>query len=94
MIRRALLAVLTVSSLIAVGCLDIEHNLQLDRNLSGKAAFAVKFDFEAMAQMMAMVKRGMEGKEGMPTAAEVDAVKKEMLSSGKMTTRGDFEKDR
>jgi hypothetical protein len=86
--------VLTCSSLVAIGCLDIEHHLQLEKDLSGKAAFVMKFDFEGMAQMMAMVKRGMEGKEGMPTAAEIDAVKKEMLASGKMTTRGDFEKER
>lgn len=94
MMRRFSLALLTCSALIAVGCLDIEHTLQLEKDLSGKAAFAMKFDFEGMAQMMAMVKRGMEGKEGMPTAAEVEAVKQEMLSSGKMTTRGDFEKER
>lgn len=94
MMRRFSLALLTCSSLLAVGCLDIEHDLQLEKDLSGKAAFAMKFDFEGMAQLMAAVKRGMEGKEGMPTAAEIEAVKQEMLSSGKMTTRGDFEKER
>lgn len=92
--RRFLAVMLTLPALVFSGCIDIEHSLQLERNLAGKAAFAMKFDLEGMAQMMAMVKRGMEGKEGMPTAAEVEAVKKEMLSSGKMMTRGDFEKDR
>jgi hypothetical protein len=91
---RFAIVVLTLSSVVATGCIDLEHNLQLDRNLSGKAAFAMKFDLEGMVQMMAMLKRGMEGKEGMPTAAEIEAIKQEMLSSGKMTTRGDFEKDR
>jgi hypothetical protein len=92
--RRLAAAVLLLSSPVATGCIDLEHTLQLDRDLSGKAGFVMKFDLEGMVHMMAMLKRGMEGKEGAPAPAEIEAMKKEMLASGKTTTRGDFEKDR
>ena len=94
MIRSLCAAVLAISTFALSGCIDIEQSLQLDKNLSGKAGFAMKFDLEGMVNMMAMLKRGMEGKEGMPSAAEIEAMKTEMLSSGKTTTRGDFETDR
>ena len=92
--RRLTAVVLGLSCVVLTGCIDLEHTLQLERNLSGKAGFVMKFDLEGMVHMMAMLKRGMEGKEGMPTPAEIEAVKKEMLASGKTTTRGDFEKDK
>lgn len=94
MTRRLAAALLTISSFVLAGCIDIEQTLTLDRNMSGQAGFAMKFDLEGMARMMAQMKRAMEGKEGAPTQAEIDAVAKEMQASGKTTAPEDIERQK
>jgi hypothetical protein len=94
MTRRLAAALLTISSVVLAGCIDLEQTLTLDRNMSGQAGFAMKFDLEGMARMMAQMKRAMEGKEGAPTQAEIDEVAKELQTSGTSTSSGDFEKQK
>jgi hypothetical protein len=81
--KKIAAAVLGLSGLLLAGCFDIEQTLTLEKNMSGKAGFAMKFDMEPMVAFMAGMKRGMEGKEGPPTAEEIAAVRQEMLASSK-----------
>ena len=92
--RIAALVFCLSGAVAAAGCFDIEQTLTLDRNLAGKAGFSMKVDMEPMVGFMVRMQREMEGKKGEPTAAEIDAAKKEMLSQGKPETPTDFEKDK
>jgi hypothetical protein len=93
--RRIAALVLCLSGAVAAaGCFDIEQTLTLDKNLAGKAGFSMKVDMEPMVGFMVRMQREMEGKKGEPTAAEIEAAKKEMLKDGKPETATDFEKDK
>src|SRR5215207_9035704 len=81
--KKIAAAVLGLSGLLLAGCFDIEQTLTLEKNMSGKAGYAMKFDMEPMVAFVAGMKRGMEGKEGPPTAEEIAAVRQEMLASNK-----------
>lgn len=65
------------------GCFDVEQSLVLEKDLSGKAGFTMTVDMEPMVVMMAHMKHAMEGKEGEPSKAEIDATRKEMMESKK-----------
>ena len=69
--------------LLSAGCFDIEQNLTLERDLSGKAGLRVVLDFEPMIYIMAAMKRGFEGKEGPPTIEELAAGRQEFLAKKK-----------
>ncbi len=69
--------------LLSAGCFDIEQNLTLERDLSGKAGLRVVLDFEPMIYIMAAMKRGFEGKEGPPTVEELAAGRQEFLAKKK-----------
>lgn len=71
--------------LLLAGCFDVEQSLVLQKDLSGKAGFSMKVDLEPMVYMMLMMQRSMEGKEGEPTAAEIEAAKKDFLANAKKT---------
>lgn len=86
--------ILGLSAFLVTGCFDIEQTLTLERNLSGKAGFSMKVDMEPMVYFMTQMQREMSGKKGPPTAAELDAAKKDVLKNGKTETTGDFEKDK
>jgi hypothetical protein len=81
--KKTAAAVLGLCALALAGCFDIEQTLTLDKNMSGKAGYSMKFDMKPMVAFMAGMKRQMEGKEGPPTAEEIAAVEKEMLASRK-----------
>jgi hypothetical protein len=74
-----LMCVLVVST----GCFDIEQSLTLNKDLSGKAGFKMGVDMEPMVLFMAQMARGMEGKEGEPSAAEIEKAKKDFLTKKK-----------
>jgi len=93
--RRILALVFCLSGAVAAaGCFDIEQTLTLDKTLAGKAGFSMKVDMEPMVGFMVRMQREMEGKKGEPTAAEIEAAKKEMMKDGKPETPADFEKDK
>ena len=81
--KKTAAAVLGLCALVLTGCFDIEQTLTLEKNMSGKAGYAMKFDMKPMVAFMAGMKRQMEGKEGPPTAEEIAAVEKDMLASSK-----------
>jgi hypothetical protein len=85
--KKTAAAVLGLCALVLAGCFDIEQTLTLEKNMSGKAGYAMKFDMKPMVAFMAGMKRAMEGKEGPPTAEEIAAVEQEMLASGKSQTK-------
>jgi hypothetical protein len=85
--KRTAAAVLGLCALVLAGCFDIEQTLTLEKNMSGKAGFAMKFDMDPMVAFMAGMKRAMEGKEGPPTAEEIAAVRQEMIASRKAQTQ-------
>ncbi|HEY8019741.1 MAG TPA: hypothetical protein VIH93_01485 [Thermoanaerobaculia bacterium] len=80
----ALLAgVAGLAGLLLAGCFDIEESIDLDRNLSGKAGLDVTVDMGAMVVPMLMMSRGMEGKTGDPTPAEIAKARQEMIDQQK-----------
>jgi hypothetical protein len=92
--RRLTAAALSLACLAATGCFDIEQSLTLERNLSGRAGFAMKMDMEPFAVFGAMMQRAMTGKTGDPTPEEIEAAKKEMLAEKKANPPEDFIKER
>ncbi|MES1245589.1 MAG: hypothetical protein ABUT39_28545 [Acidobacteriota bacterium] len=91
---RMFAAALGALGLLTAGCIDIEQTLSLEKDMSGKAGFTMKFDMEPMVVFMTRMQREMQGKTGEPTKEELDAARKEMLASKKSETKGDFEKDK
>lgn len=84
MSRRKSLGVLVVlASCLLAGCFDVEQSLVLQKDLSGKAGFSMKVNFEPMVLMMMRFGREMEGKKGEPTAAEIAKAKQDFLASRK-----------
>lgn len=89
MTRKASLGLGLVGCLLLTGCFDVEQTLVLQKDLSGKAGFTMKVDMEPMVYMMVMMQRGMEGKEGEPTAAEIEKAKQDFLASKKTESAPD-----
>lgn len=83
--RKACLGLGLAGCLLLTGCFDVEQSLVLQKDLSGKAGFSMKVDLEPMVLMMLMMQRSMEGKEGEPTAAEIEAARKDFLANMKKT---------
>ena len=81
--RKARLGLGLAGCLLLSGCFDVEQSLVLQKDLSGKAGFSMQVDLEPMVAMMLMMQRSMEGKEGEPTAAELDKAKKDFLANAK-----------
>ena len=92
--KKLLAVVLGCAALVSTGCFDIEQTLSLERNLSGRAGFRMKVDLEGMAMIMAQFQRSMEDKKGPPTAAEIEAAKKEMMKDDKPMDPAEFAKGR
>ena len=85
--------VLGLAAFATSACLQIEQTLTLERDLSGKAGFAMNLDMESLVPIMATLKKSTDGKGGVPTAAEVAEARKELLSSQK-SEKSDFEKEK
>lgn len=85
--KKIAAVVLGLSALALAGCFDVEQTLTLEKDMSGKAGFSMKMDMNPMVAFMARMKRGMEGKEGDPTAEEIAAVRQEMLATRKSETK-------
>jgi hypothetical protein len=69
--------------LLLTGCFDVEQTLVLKKDLSGTAGFRMTVNLEPMVLMMTRMQHQMAGKEGEPTAAEIEQAKKEFLASKK-----------
>lgn len=94
--RRAVLSGLVVCllgllSILLTGCFDVEQSLVLEKDLSGKAGFSMTVNMEPMVLMMLRMQRQMSGKEGEPTAAEIEQARKEFLASKKEQSSPDPE---
>jgi hypothetical protein len=72
-----------MSCFLLTGCFDVEQSLKLNKDLSGSAGFRMTVNFEPMVLMMLRMQRQMAGKEGEPSAAEIEQAKKEFLASKK-----------
>lgn len=83
--RKARLGLGLAGCFLLAGCFDVEQSLVLQKDLSGKAGFSMKVDLEPMVYMMLMMQRSMEGKEGEPTAAELETAKKDFLANAQKT---------
>lgn len=92
--KKIFAALLGLSGLLLTGCFDIEQTLTLERNMSGKAGFAMKVNMEPMVGFMTRMKRSMEGKEGEPTAEELAQARKEFLAQRQNKPMGDFAKSK
>jgi hypothetical protein len=92
--KKIAAAVLGLCGLALAGCFDIEQTLTLEKNLSGKAGFAMKVDMEPMVGFMLRMQREMEGKTGEPTKAELDKARQDFIASKKTEAAPDFEKDK
>lgn len=83
-LMRKFLAVVTIlGSCLLGGCFDVEQSLNLEKDLSGRAGFNMKVNFEPMMLFMLQFQREMEGKKGAPTAAELAKAKQDFLTSRK-----------
>jgi hypothetical protein len=91
--KRALALVLCVSGLLLAGCFDIEQTISINRDLSGKAGFAMTVDMEPMALFMLYMQREMEGKTGEPTKEELAKAREELKGKMTKTTETSFNKD-
>jgi hypothetical protein len=76
------IAFLLLGSLLA-GCFDVEQSLRLERDLSGQASFSMTVNLEPLADMAVRMQRGMAGKQGEPTPAELAAARQEFIASRK-----------
>jgi len=81
LVPAALLSLL--GALVLTGCFDIEESVDLQRDLSGQAGFNATVDLGAMVVPMLMMQRGMEGKTGDPTPAEIAAARQQMIAQQK-----------
>ncbi len=82
--RKFVTVLSLVCALFALtGCFDIEQSLTLNKDLSGKAGFKMGVDMEPMMMFMLNMSRGMSGKEGPPTAAEIAEARKDFLAKKK-----------
>lgn len=95
--KQMALALTACLLLATTGCIQVEENVTLEKDLSGTAAFNFAVDMEPFAAFAAQFKRQMEGKEGKPTKEEIDAARTEMLASQKgqvnMPSKAEMEKD-
>lgn len=80
---RAAIAACTL--LLTAACFEIEQTIELERDLSGRAGVRVGVNFEPLVLIMSQVRREMEGKEGPPSAAEMEAARKEFLEQSERT---------
>jgi hypothetical protein len=91
MMRHLALAAFGLSVLPLTGCVDIEQALTLERNLSGKAVFTVKFEVDSFVGFFLRMQREAEGKKGDPTPAEVAAARKVFLEGAREEARSGFD---
>lgn len=87
------LPVIALAALVTSGCFDIEQTLTLERNMSGRAGFSMKIDMDPMVVFMARMAHQMSGQKGEPPAADIEKMRKEMLSDKPMDP-AEFAKDR
>lgn len=67
------------------GCFDVEESIDLNRDLSGTTTLHMTVDFDAMVPVIAGFQHSMTGKEGPPTQAELDDVRKQIAATGNET---------
>jgi hypothetical protein len=84
--KKSLVVVTILASCLLAGCFDVEQSLTLERDLSGKAGFNMKVNFEPMVLFMLRFQREMQGLKGDPTPAELAKTKQEFLASRKSET--------
>lgn len=92
--RRVAVLALAATCVWSTGCIDVEQTLTLERNMAGRAGFAMKFNLEPMITFMAQMTREMEGKTGPPTAAEIEKAKADFQSQNSKKGRENFDTER
>ncbi len=96
--RFVVAVVLGISTVAVSGCLEVEQTLTLERDLSGKAGFSMNLNMEGLVPIMATMKKSMDGKGAVPTAADLEAARKELMASQKSgfgdLETGKFEKEK
>ena len=91
--KRLAACLYLVISLAAAGCISIEQNITLQKDLSGTAAVSIDMDFDALVVMLAEMMHAMNGKEGQPSKAEIDAARARLLEARK-SKAVDFDKEK
>lgn len=73
--KKTLIALLSL--VLMAGCFEIDHSINLQKDLSGTADFHLGVDLEPMVVIMAQIGREMEGKTGPMTKADLEKAKAE-----------------
>lgn len=89
--------VLSAGTVLLAGCFEIEHAIDLDKSLSGKAGVKIGVNLEPMVGVMAQMQKEMSGKKGPVTkeelaAAKADFKKQSKKSEGEKPSRAEVEK--
>lgn len=72
-----------LSVVLLAGCFEIDHSINLQKDLSGTADFHLGVDMEPMVLVMAQFAREMEGKKGPITEAELAKARAEFKANMK-----------
>ena len=70
---------LSAALLFTSGCYDIEQLIKLNPDLSGEASMRIAVDMEGMIKVMAAMERKFSGKEGEPSAEDLEKARQEFL---------------
>ena len=91
---RRLAAILCIlMSVAAAGCMSLEQTITLQKDLSGTAVFTMDIDMDPMVAMVARMTHKLTGKEGEPTAADIEAARTQLLTA-KKSKPFEFEKEK
>ncbi|HEX9983480.1 MAG TPA: hypothetical protein VGF69_09455 [Thermoanaerobaculia bacterium] len=83
--QKLALCLLSVGTLLLGGCFEIEHAIDLKKDLSGDAGVKIGIDFEPMITVMAQMQREMSGKTGPATKEELAKAKADFKKNAKKT---------
>jgi hypothetical protein len=78
-------ALALLSLVLLAGCFEIDHSIDLKKDLSGTADFHLGVDMEPMVVVMAQFAREMEGKKGPITEAELAKARADFKANMKKT---------
>jgi hypothetical protein len=81
-------ALVVLSMLLLAGCFEIDHSINLQKDLSGTADFHLGMDMEPMVLVMAQFAREMEGKKGPITEAELAKARADFKANMKKSGSG------
>lgn len=76
-----------LSALLFTACFEIEHRIELKKDMSGTADFHLGVDLEPMVVVMAQFAKEMEGKSGPLTKEELAKAKADFKKSSKKESK-------